>query len=265
MINPFYEKLAKLAINYSTDIKKGDRVLISGPSLAKDLFQALYIEIIISGGHPFLFVGIEGIQELKYKYASEEQLQFVDPLLKMTIKEFNAYIEIDAEYNTRKLSLVDSKLISKSKGSPANREIWEILMNRIGAKELKYLALPFPCNSLAQEADMDLFSYFKFIEKALYLDKEDPVSEWRKIQKNQDQIVEFLNNVKNIQVIGEDTELSLSTENILPTLQRVRCHLTVKGVILDWISPAYFAELNLCFNKAFAVGAFYSSVVREYF
>lgn len=80
MMNTFYEKLAKLAINYSLSIKKGDRVCITGPSLAKELFQTMYIETIKAGGHPLLLVGIEGTQELKYKYASEEQLFYVDPI-----------------------------------------------------------------------------------------------------------------------------------------------------------------------------------------
>ena len=212
MNNPFYTKLAKLAINYSTDIKKGDRVFISGLALAKDLFQALYVEVIKAGGHPFLLVGIEGTQELNYKYASEEQLQYVDPVIKKAIKEFDSYIEISGDYNTRKLSMVDPKLISKSRGSPAFREIWEILMSRLGSRELKYLALPFPCNSLAQEANMDLFSYFEFIEKALYLDREDPVKEWLELEKKQEILVEYLNKVEKIQIFGEDTELTISTK-----------------------------------------------------
>jgi aminopeptidase len=212
MINPYYEKLAKLAINYSTSIKKGDRVFISGPAVAKDLFQTLYIETIKAGGHPLLLPGIEGIPELKYKYASEEQLEYVDPILKTVIKEFNAYIEISGDYNTRKLSMVDPKLIAKSRGSPGNKEIWKILMNRMGSRELKYLALPLPCNSLAQEANMDLLSYFEFIEKALYLDKEDPVKKWLKVEKKQENLCNSLNKVSKIQVIGKDTDISMLTK-----------------------------------------------------
>ncbi len=210
MFNPTYEKLAKLAINYSVNIKKGDRVFITGPALAKELFQALYIETIKAGGHPLLQVAIEGMQELKYKYASDDQLTYMDPIVKTIIQEFDAYIIIFGEYNTRKLSMVDSKLISKKKGSQDSREVWDILTNRIGTKELKYLVLPFPCNSLAQEANMDLFSYFEFIAKALYLDKDDPVKHWLEVETKQEKICNYLNKIDKIQVIGEDTDLSMS-------------------------------------------------------
>ncbi len=212
MINNFYVKLAKLAVNYAVNVKKGERILIVGPALAKELFQAMYIETIKAGGHPLLLSAVEGTQELKYKYASEEQLLYVDPIQIQIVKEFDAYIVIIGDYNTRKLSLVDSKLISKAQASPGNREAWEILAERMGKKELKYLALPFPCNSLAQEANMDLFSYFEFIEKALFLDKEDPVKEWLKVEKDQAIICEYLKKVDKIQIIGEDTDLSMSVK-----------------------------------------------------
>ncbi|MFX1498903.1 MAG: aminopeptidase [Promethearchaeota archaeon] len=215
MINPFYEKLANLAINYSTNIEKGDRVCISGPALAKDLFQTLYVETIKAGAHPLLLVGIEGVTELRYKYASEEQLQYVDPIVKTLLKEFDAYIIISGDYNTRKLGVVDPKLIATSQGSPANREVWNILMQRIGSKELKYLIVPYPCDSLAQEANMDLFSYFDFIEKALYLDKEDPVKEWLRVEEKQENFCNYLNKVDKIQVLGEDTNLSMSIKGRL--------------------------------------------------
>lgn len=212
MINRFYEKLAKLVVNYSIKVKKGDRVYINGPAIAKELFQALYVEIIKSGGHPFLLPRIEGINELRYKYASDEQLMYVDPIRKLILKEFDGYIILDGDYNTRKLSLIDPAKIAKVNSSPDQREIWNILGDRLGKRDLKYLLVPFPCNSLAQEANMDLFSYFEFVQKALLLHKDDPVEEWSKIKNEQQKICDILKSVNKIQVIGEDTDLVLSVK-----------------------------------------------------
>lgn len=212
MINNFYENLAKLVVNYSIKVKKGDRIFITGPAFAKELFQALFVEIMKVGGNPFLLPQIEGISELRYKYASEEQLMYVDPILKLLLKEIDGYIIIQGDYNTRKLSLVDPEKIGKSQGSPDSREIWEILMERIGKKNLSYLIVPLPCNSLAQEANMDLFSYFEFVQNALLLHKDDPVKEWSEVNKKQQKICEVLDNVDKIQIIGEDTDLVLSVK-----------------------------------------------------
>ncbi len=215
MINTFYEKLAKLAVNYAVNVKKGYRVYITGPAFAKELFQAMYVETIKAGGHPLLNPQIEGTQELRLKYSSEEQLEYIDPIQKTILSEFDSYIIISGDYNTRKMSLVDPKLLTKVQASAANREIWEILMKRIGNKELKYLIIPFPCNAFAQEANMDLFSYFEFIQKALFLDKEDPVKEWLEMEKRQDKICDQLKNTEKIQIIGEDTDLTMSVKGRL--------------------------------------------------
>jgi len=212
MINEFFLKLAEIVVNYSLEIKKGHRVLIMGPALAKEMFQALYMGIIKVGGHPFTQVKIEGLTEIFYKFASEEQLEYVDDVIKIIMNEFNAIVQIWADYNTQKLTIVDPKKIARSQGSPGQRELSEIFDKRSSSEDLKWVIIPYPCQSLAQEAKMDLYSYTEFVKKALLLEKENPIEEWRKIQKQQEEIVQYLNNVENIQVIGEDTELTLSTK-----------------------------------------------------
>ncbi|MFW9896618.1 MAG: aminopeptidase [Candidatus Thorarchaeota archaeon] len=210
MINIFFEKLAKLVVNYSMKIKRRDRVFITGPTFAKELFQALYIEIIKSGGYPLLWPQIEGLDELKYKYATEEQLKYVDPIRKLILREFEGYIIIDADYNTRKLSLVDVEKIALAQGSLDQREMYDILGSRLGKEGFNYLLVPFPCNALAQEANMDLVSYFEFMRNALFLDKDDPVKEWSDLDQRQQLICDFLESVENLRIIGEDTDLKLS-------------------------------------------------------
>ena len=212
MINEFYEKLAKLAVNYSVGVKKGQRVFINGPSVAEELFQAIYAEVLKAGGHPLTIVGIEGLQELLYKYGSDEQLEYVDDVKKSIIGDFDCLINIFGDYNRKKLSLVDPKKIAKSQGSPSNRELMRVYMERYAKGELNWVIVPFPCNSFAQEANMDLFSYFDFVKKALLLDKEDPVKEWTEIEKKQDKLVEILDKVEKIQVLGEDTDLTVSVK-----------------------------------------------------
>ena len=212
MINEFYEKLAKLAVNYAVGVKKGQRVVINGPYVAKELFQAIYAEVLKSGGHPLTIVGIEGLQELLFKYGSDEQLVYVDDVKKSIINDFDCLINISGDYNPKKLSLVDPKKLAKSQGSPDNRELMRVYMERYSKGELNWVIVPFPCNAFAQEANMDLFSYFDFVMKALLLDKEDPVKEWTEIQKKQDKFVEILDKVEKIQVLGEDTDLTVSVK-----------------------------------------------------
>lgn len=157
MINPIYEKLAKIVVEYSLEINKGHSVFISGPSFAKDLFQALNKEMIQVGAHPMIVPGIEGIQETFFKYASEEQLTYVSKIGELVVKEFDRLIEIRADYNTRKFSNIDSKKLSTFMSTPKRKELMEIQDQRTSSGELKWMVLAYPCNAYAQEANMDLF------------------------------------------------------------------------------------------------------------
>jgi len=68
-------KLAELLVKYSVAVKKGDKVKIRGDYAAAPLVQAVYAEVLKSGGHPIVFLEPEGLAEILYKYASEEQLK----------------------------------------------------------------------------------------------------------------------------------------------------------------------------------------------
>ena len=212
MINPIYEKLAKIVVEYSLEIEKGHRVCITGPAIAKELFQALNMEMAKAGAHTLIFPGIEGIREIYFQYASEEQLVYVDKTEELLFTEFDRLIEIRADYNTRRYSNIDPKKFSTYRGVPKRAELRKIMEQRTSTGELKWIVIPYPCNAHAQEANMDLFSYSDFVVKSLFLDRENPIEEWQKMQKKQDLIIKMLNKIKQIQVIGEDTDLSLSVE-----------------------------------------------------
>lgn len=212
MINPFYTKLAELAINYSLDIKKGDRVVVEGPVFAQELFQALYAEIIKAGGFPLLQPSIEGELELLFKYGTEEQIGFVDDVVLQIFEDFDGLVQIFGDYNTRNLSLIEPAKMTKFQAAPKRKKILDLVMERYAKGEVKWVIIPFPCQSHAQEANMDLFSFTNFIEKALLLDRDDPVKEWSEIHKKQEKVVNYLNKIEMIKVIGEDTNLEFSVK-----------------------------------------------------
>jgi aminopeptidase len=212
MLDNYCEKLAKLAVSHSLKVKRGDRVIVLGPVVAQELFLAIYAEVIKAGGHPLLMPELEGAQELFFKYAADYQLEYFDDIILRMVKEFDGFIQIFADYNTKKMELIDSKKLGKMQGSAKRFELQKIMSERELKGELYWVIVPYPCQSYAQEANMDLYSYTDFVTKALLLDKEDPVEEWKKIHKKQETLVNFLNKVKNITVLGEDTNLTLSVE-----------------------------------------------------
>jgi aminopeptidase len=212
MYNANYKNLAKIVVEYSLEIKKGHLVALVGPSFAKDLFQALNVEIIKVGAHLMYYPRLEGMQEIFFKHASDEQLSFVDDSEKVIFTKFDRLIQIRADYNTRKFSGVDPEKMTKYSAAPERVEMMEIFDHRASSGEMKWIVIPYPCQANAQEANMDLFSYSDFVYKSLFLNKDHPIEEWRKMKEDQEIIVNYLNSVEKIQVIGEDTDLTLNVK-----------------------------------------------------
>lgn len=202
------EKLAKLTTEYCLPVSKGKKIGIRGNAVAAPLIQQLYKHVLLKGGIPVTDLGVDGLAELFYAYASEEQLTFVSPFDKFFMSEIDGIINIFADTNVKRLSGVPPEKIKLRTAS--QREVSELYMKhvRIGGLTI----IPYPTLSFAQEAEMSLFEYEDFVTKACFLDKPDPVKEWKNLSKRQEKAVQMLNKVENVRFVGEDTDLRLNVK-----------------------------------------------------
>ncbi|WP_457557782.1 aminopeptidase [Candidatus Harpocratesius sp.] len=212
-MNDFNEKLAQLAVNYALDVQPGDLVSIEGSEVANDLIRAIYIECIKKGANPYAISEIKGIHVAKLKYGNDEQLKFIDPISKLIVKQFQKRIQIFADYNRQKMALIQPEKLNMIQHNPEFPDLMRTYQERVAKKELKWLIVPYPCDSMAQEAKMDTESYKEFVYNALKLGESDPAAYWKQIEVEQDKKVQILNTFDQIQVLGEDTDLTLSVKN----------------------------------------------------
>lgn len=199
------EKLAILATNYSLPVNEKMRVGIKGNAVATPLIQQLYKHTLLRGGYPELLVDLEGIEELFYAYANPDQIAYVSPVTRHFLEDIDGLLSIRADTNTRKLTNVPSEKIKEKKISL--RPIMDVYHRHV--KQGGLSIIPYPAPAYAQEAEMSLFDYEDFVEKACFLDKEDPVKEWKKLSSMQQRIVERLNKVKVLRLVGQDTDLTV--------------------------------------------------------
>lgn len=201
------KKYAELLVNYSLEVKKGDQVLIQGEDISSDLIKEVYIEVLKSGGHPLVITKFEEQEELFYKYASEEQLNYSAPFTKYLMENVDAALRILGHNNTKNLAGVDPEKIKKR--SIAQKEISEILMNRAAEGSLNWNICQFPTQADAQEAGMSLGDYRGFVYQACHLNKEDPVAYWEDFGQELERIAGILNTKNELHFISEDTDLKV--------------------------------------------------------
>ena len=201
-------KLAKLLVNYSTEIKPGDFVYISSDEVATPWMVEVVKEAIKAGAHVETVLSSQEISEAKLKYSSEEQLLEENTLLKTMLSKADVWLSAWGNRNTKTNSRIDAdKLKISSKGAASWRKIYS---ERMGNGSLRWCGTQFPTYADAQEASMSFSDYEDFVYGAGILHLEDPAAEWKKISAEQERWIKYLDTKSSLQFISEGTDITVN-------------------------------------------------------
>ena len=206
-----WDKYAEVLVDYSTDVQKGDLVQIRATSVyAKDLVKAVYKRVLEKGAHPIVRTSIEDMSDIFIKYASDEQLDYIDPITKLEYEKVDKFISIGAPMNTKNMARAD--LTKLGRRGKATQELSKMLMERSAKGDAKWVIADVPTHALAQEAKMSLDEYSEFLFKSCYLDLDDPVKKLRELDEKQTKWANYLNGVKKLHIVGEKTDITFGVE-----------------------------------------------------
>ena len=192
------QELAKTVVNYSVSVKPNENVIISGSTEAQEFILALYKEVILAGGHPILRVSIPGTTPFFYKNANQAQLEKFPDHFEYMVKNSHKYIGISTENNTRELTSCDSKKMTIR--SKVTHSISEYICN--SRPKMCRVTVGFPCQALAQEAEMSLEEYENFVFGAC-------LQNWEELGKLMDKIALSFKKNSEVHLIGEGVDLKM--------------------------------------------------------
>ncbi len=206
-----WDKYAKVLVDYSTNVQKGDLVQIRGASVyTKELVKAVYKRVLERGGHPIVRTSIEDLSDTFIKYASDEQLDFVDPITKLEYETVDKFISIGGPMNTKNMARADMKKLARR--SAATKPLSETLLTRAAKGDASWVIADVPTYALAQEAKMSFDEYSDFLFKACYLDLDDPVAKLKELDEQQTKWANYLNGVKKLRIVGDKTDITFAVE-----------------------------------------------------
>lgn len=211
MYDPRITKLADVLVNYSLGIQPGWKFAIQTTPLAEDLALAVYQEALKQGAHPYFLINFPQAEEIYYRIASDEQLQFISPFATQVMETFEARLVISAEENTRLLSAIDPQ--RQSLRQKAMRPLLQTFMKRAASRELRWSITEYPTFASAQEADMSLADYQEFVFAAGKLNEADPVACWRDEGLKMQVLVDWLKGKDQVALKGKDIDLRMSIKN----------------------------------------------------
>ncbi len=200
------KKLARVLVEYSVRAGEGEQVVVSGGAAAEPLIKEVYVRLLDVDAIPIPQVSLPGMQELFFGHAKAHHYEETPPVVRSMYEGADAFISIMSPQNTRALAAVDpQKQQALGKRDKALRDM-------IVARDRWALTL-FPTEALAQESEMGLDDYEEFVFEAMALNEDDPVRYWREKAREQQRLIERLEEADEVRITGLQTDLTLSVKD----------------------------------------------------
>ena len=200
-------KLAQLLVNYSTAVQQGDWVGVLGDFNSLPILRDIYGAVVDAGGHPSLMIDDDAMQRYFLRHASDEQIAWIDPSLKLYTDQADVYIRVRAPENTRAMTSISANRMQEQRA--AQRETLQTRLERSARGEFRWVGTLYPTQAGAQEANMSFEEYEDFVYGACFCEAEEPAAEWRKLSAMQQQKVDYLVGKEQVRLRGPNIDLEL--------------------------------------------------------
>lgn len=208
--------LVNFALGGGKGIKKGEVVHITGSESAKPLFIAVRNAVLDAGGHaiaqysPDSVDSKESLARYFYENAQDHQLDwFPKKYTKGLVEEIDHVVHIISEANKKELEGIDPKKIMRRGIAWKPFRDWENEKEHKGKFTWTIALSGTP--AMAKEAGLSEKAYWDEIVKACFLDKKDPIQEWKNVYKDIEKYRSRLNKlspkIDKLHVKGADADL----------------------------------------------------------
>jgi aminopeptidase len=208
--DPRIQKLSQILVDHSAQVQPGDRVAIETTTNAEPIVYAIYELVMQRGGHPHILLNLPEQEKLFFKYANDAQLGFTPTFQKLVTEQFEVYIRVRADIDTRALRDVSPE--RQSLRQKAMAPVRNTMIRRGADNSMRWVLTQIPTEAYAKEAGMSLSDYEGFVFGACHADENtpDPVGYWSKIRQEQKKIIDNIEGHDKIKLLGPNVDLSLS-------------------------------------------------------
>jgi aminopeptidase len=175
--------------------RKNEIIMIRYELPALRLAEALQASLLDAGMNPVLRVGMTPRMEKQfYVKSNKRQLVFQPPGERELYQKLNGGIYLHAPDSLTHLADVDSNKIGKA--AVARKSLKDILDRREETGKFSWTLCLFPTAELAKQAKLPMAQYAAQVIKACYLDRKNPVEEWKKTYRSALEIKRWLNRMR---------------------------------------------------------------------
>ena len=195
-------RFADLLCGYCLEVQPGQQVLVRSTVAATDLLLALQRAILERDAWPLLRAELPGEQAGFYEHARDVHLAEVPSAARAETDSIDASLRIEAPLHPFGLEGVDPERIARF--TQARQELREQMLAK------RWCISLWPTDAAAERAGMAPADFAAFVERALFLDREDPVAAWQELRTFQAGLIERLAGAREIRIEAEGTDLTLA-------------------------------------------------------
>jgi aminopeptidase len=199
MRDPRLERLAANLLDFSVELKQGEKLLIEGDAAARDLIITLVEGAYKRGAMPFVEIGDSRIRRAWYLGSTREQMDLEVGWGLRRLDDIDANIYVTAGDNASEMVDVPPDTLE------ASRLAGEPLMDAYLAK--KWCLLRYPTPAAAQAAGMSTQGFEDFCLDVSTLD-------YAHMQEAMDPLVELMGRTDRVRIVSPGTDLTFSIRGI---------------------------------------------------
>lgn len=197
------KKLADNLVNYSMDVKPGDKVYVHyiGRSTS-DLARAIIKEVYKAGGIPFPHYTDNQVLRETLLHCTKEQLELMAKIDKEEMEAMDCYVAVRGSENVAELADVPAEkmqMYDLHYATPVHHE------TRV--KKTRWVVLRYPNEAMAQLSNTSLEAFEDFYFDVCTLD-------YSKMAKAMEALVNYMNRTDKVRIVGPGTDLTFSIKDI---------------------------------------------------
>ena len=196
-------KLAYNLVNYSMEVKPGDKVYIQYVGEpTEELARQLVKEVYEAGGLPFPHYNPQRVLREVLLSCTKEQLELMAEIDRREMEQMDCYVGVRGSENVTELSDVPAEkmqMYEKYYQTPVHRD------TRV--KKTRWVVMRYPSSSMAQLANTSTETFEDFYFKVCNLD-------YAKMSKAMDKLVDYMNRTDKVRIVGPGTDLTFSIKDI---------------------------------------------------
>ena len=200
IIDTRYNDLAEGLINFSTELKKGERVLIDAFDVPDAIVIALIRAARRKGAYPYVNLNKARISRELNREAVDEQVAPHALIELARMQKMDAYIALRGSENIFEASDVPSE-----KSKLVSRHMKPVLDYRV--RKTKWVVLRWPTPAMAQQASMSTEAFEDFYFKVCTLD-------YSRMIPGMKALSDLMKKTDRVQIKGPGTDLTFSIKGI---------------------------------------------------